>query len=181
MYTHFHESLSDWLALNYKNIFYPGCHPTVWYNQHVYCRKDTQICFVCPRRANESECNSNYRKCHNRKQTQSKNTVWGRKKIICKIKKFATKTILDTFELVFQNFLYWNWYLCLQVEELMRISGKWMFTGRLILGGIFLARSVGANKKEVKHETYQKALNVLKSKTVAEIFNLTDPGAEAIR
>lgn len=68
-----------------------------------------------------------------------------------------------------------------EVEELMRISGKWMFTGRLILGGIFLARSVGANKKEVKHETYQKALNVLKSKTVAEIFNLTDPGAEAIR
>lgn len=81
---------------------------------------------------------------------------------------------------------FWSWYfrffvLELQVEELMRISGKWMFTGRLILGGIFLARSVGANKKEVKHETYQKALNVLKSKTVAEIFNLTDPGAEAIR
>ncbi|XP_061164731.1 uncharacterized protein LOC133173727 [Saccostrea echinata] len=68
-----------------------------------------------------------------------------------------------------------------EVEELMRISGKWMFTGRLILGGIFLARSVGANKKEVKHETYQKALDVLKTKTVAEIFNLTDPGAEAIR
>ncbi|XP_056012785.1 uncharacterized protein LOC130052317 isoform X4 [Ostrea edulis] len=68
-----------------------------------------------------------------------------------------------------------------EVEELMRISGKWMFTGRLILGGIFLARSVGANKKEVKHETYQKALDVLKTKTVAEIFSLTDPGAEAIR
>lgn len=94
-----------------------------------------------------------------------------------RLKKFATKTILDIFELVFQIFF----VLELQVEELMRISGKWMFTGRLILGGIFLARSVGANKKEVKHETYQKALNVLKSKTVAEIFNLTDPGAEAIR
>lgn len=85
-----------------------------------------------------------------------------------------------------QFWTFLSWYfrffvLELQVEELMRISGKWMFTGRLILGGIFLARSVGANKKEVKHETYQKALNVLKSKTVAEIFNLTDPGAEAIR
>lgn len=96
-----------------------------------------------------------------------------------RFKKFATKTILDIFELVFQISDFF--VLELQVEELMRISGKWMFTGRLILGGIFLARSVGANKKEVKHETYQKALNVLKSKTVAEIFNLTDPGAEAIR
>lgn len=96
---------------------------------------------------------------------------------VCKIKKIYNKNNFGHFWGGISDFF----VLELQVEELMRISGKWMFTGRLILGGIFLARSVGANKKEVKHETYQKALNVLKSKTVAEIFNLTDPGAEAIR
>lgn len=96
---------------------------------------------------------------------------------VCKIKKICNKNNFGHFWVGISDFF----VLELQVEELMRISGKWMFTGRLILGGIFLARSVGANKKEVKHETYQKALNVLKSKTVAEIFNLTDPGAEAIR
>lgn len=96
---------------------------------------------------------------------------------VCKIKKICNKNNFGHFWVGISYFF----VLELQVEELMRISGKWMFTGRLILGGIFLARSVGANKKEVKHETYQKALNVLKSKTVAEIFNLTDPGAEAIR
>lgn len=96
---------------------------------------------------------------------------------VCKIKKICNKNNFGHFWVGILDFF----VLELQVEELMRISGKWMFTGRLILGGIFLARSVGANKKEVKHETYQKALNVLKSKTVAEIFNLTDPGAEAIR
>ncbi|KAK3088620.1 hypothetical protein FSP39_021356 [Pinctada imbricata] len=68
-----------------------------------------------------------------------------------------------------------------EVEELMRVSGKWMFTGRLLLNNTFLARAVGANKKEVKHETYQKALDVMKTKTVAEIFALVDPGADAIR
>lgn len=36
----------------------------------------------------------------------------------------------------------------------MRIFGKWMFIGRLILGGIFFVRSVGVNKKEVKYEIY---------------------------
>lgn len=36
----------------------------------------------------------------------------------------------------------------------MRIFGKWMFTGRFILGGIFFVRSVGVNKKEVKYEIY---------------------------
>ncbi|XP_060074691.1 uncharacterized protein LOC132554399 [Ylistrum balloti] len=68
-----------------------------------------------------------------------------------------------------------------EVEELMRVAGRWMYTGYLKLDGIFLTRSVGANKKEVKHDVYTKGLDLLKSKTVAEIFALKDPGVEAIR
>lgn len=68
-----------------------------------------------------------------------------------------------------------------EVEELMRVAGRWMYTGYLKLDGIFLTRSVGANKKEVKHDVYTKGLEILKTKTVAEIFALKDPGVEAIR
>ncbi|XP_033732567.1 uncharacterized protein LOC117321995 [Pecten maximus] len=68
-----------------------------------------------------------------------------------------------------------------EVEELMRVAGRWMYTGYLKLDGIFLTRSVGANKKEVKHDVYTKGLELLKTKTVAEVFALKDPGVEAIR
>ncbi|KAK3607126.1 hypothetical protein CHS0354_036065 [Potamilus streckersoni] len=67
------------------------------------------------------------------------------------------------------------------VQELIRLNGKPMYTGDLKLSSVFLVRSVGANKKEVKHEVYQKALDILTAKSVAEIFNLKDPGIEAIR
>lgn len=66
-------------------------------------------------------------------------------------------------------------------EELMKVANKWMYTGSLTLTGVFLARSVGGNKKEVKHDTYSKALDILKSKTVAEIYSGVDPGPDAIR
>ena len=56
-----------------------------------------------------------------------------------------------------------------------------MYTGCLTLTGVFLARSVGGNKKEVKHDTYSKALDILKTKTVAEIYSGVDPGPDAIR
>ncbi|OWF49723.1 uncharacterized protein LOC110451341 [Mizuhopecten yessoensis] len=68
-----------------------------------------------------------------------------------------------------------------EVEELMRVAGRWMYTGYLKLDSIFLTRSVGANKKEVKHDVYTKGLDIVKTKTVAEIFALKDPGVEAIR
>ena len=37
------------------------------------------------------------------------------------------------------------------------------------------------NKKELKHLVFQKALNVLLTKTVAEIYNLVDPGVDTLR
>jgi hypothetical protein len=51
--------------------------------------------------------------------------------------------------------------IVLQCEELMKVANKWMYTGCLTLTGVFLARSVGGNKKEVKHDTYSKALDIL--------------------
>lgn len=66
-------------------------------------------------------------------------------------------------------------------EELMKVANKWMYTGCLHLSGVFLARSVGGNKKEVKHDTYSKGLDILKLKTVAEIYSGIDPGPDAIR
>jgi hypothetical protein len=56
-----------------------------------------------------------------------------------------------------------------------------MYTGVLKLDTVFLARAIRPNKKELKQEVFQKALNVMLSMTVAEIYNLVDPGADAIR
>ena len=56
-----------------------------------------------------------------------------------------------------------------------------MHTGCLKLEGVFLAREVGFNRKELKHLVFQKALNVLLTKTVAEIYNLVDPGVDTLR
>ncbi|XP_067662817.1 uncharacterized protein [Haliotis asinina] len=68
-----------------------------------------------------------------------------------------------------------------QVEELLKVCNKMMFTGRLFIGSVFLARSVGANKKEVKHECFRKAVDVLKSKSVAAIMKMEDVGTEKMR
>lgn len=65
--------------------------------------------------------------------------------------------------------------------ELTRVQNRAMYTGVLKLGDIFLARSVCPSKKELKQEVFQQALNVMLSKTVAEIYNMVDPGVEAIR
>ena len=56
-----------------------------------------------------------------------------------------------------------------------------MHTGCLKLAGVFLARAVSVNRKELKHLVFQKALNVLLTKTVAEIYNLVDPGVDTLR
>ncbi|WAR30536.1 hypothetical protein MAR_033078 [Mya arenaria] len=68
-----------------------------------------------------------------------------------------------------------------QAEELTRVAGKAMYTGVLRLNDIFLARAIRPNKKELKQEVFQKGLNVMLSMTVAEIYNMVDPGADAIR
>ncbi|XP_053380695.1 uncharacterized protein LOC123548699 [Mercenaria mercenaria] len=66
-------------------------------------------------------------------------------------------------------------------EELAKVAGKAMYTGVLKLDDVFLARAIRPNKKDLKQEVFQKALNVMLSMTVAEIYNLVDPGTEAIR
>lgn len=66
-------------------------------------------------------------------------------------------------------------------EELAKVGSKHMYTGRLKLAGVFLARAVSVNKKELKHLVFQKALNILLTKTVAEIYSLVDPGVETLR
>jgi len=75
--------------------------------------------------------------------------------------------------------------MCYQADyesrELTRLAGKVMFTGVLRLDAVFLARAIRPNKKELKQEVFQKALNVMLSMTVAEIYNLVDPGEDAIR
>ncbi|KAL4219662.1 hypothetical protein ACF0H5_022234 [Mactra antiquata] len=67
-------------------------------------------------------------------------------------------------------------------EELIRVDNKPMFTGVLKLNDVFLARAVKHNKnRELKQEVFQKALDIMLTMTVAEIFNLVDPGKDAIR
>ena len=61
------------------------------------------------------------------------------------------------------------------------MGSKHMYTGRLSLSGVFLARGVCVSKKELKHLVFEKALNVLMTKTVAEIYSLIDPGVETLR
>lgn len=56
-----------------------------------------------------------------------------------------------------------------------------IFTATVSINGIFLARSIGQNKKELKHHIYSKAYDVLTKKTVADINDLTDPGKDFIR
>ncbi|KAH3780123.1 hypothetical protein DPMN_157933 [Dreissena polymorpha] len=56
-----------------------------------------------------------------------------------------------------------------------------VYTGRLAISGIFLARCVGLNKKELKHEVYDKAYKVLTTQTLAVINDLRDPGADVVR
>lgn len=68
-----------------------------------------------------------------------------------------------------------------EAEELAKVGSKHMYTGRLAIGDVFLARAVCVNKKELKHLVFQKALNVLLTKTVAEIYNLVDPGVQTLR
>ena len=63
----------------------------------------------------------------------------------------------------------------------IKLSGKFLYTAVLNLNEVFLARGVRANKKDLKVDVFQKALDVIMSKTVAEIYNMVDPGPEAVR
>lgn len=66
-------------------------------------------------------------------------------------------------------------------DHLMRHKGKSLFTGILGLCGVFLVRSVGKNKKDLKQDVFQKAIDLLKNKPVQLVMSQRDPGAEAIK
>ncbi|KAL8609605.1 hypothetical protein ACOMHN_023741 [Nucella lapillus] len=68
-----------------------------------------------------------------------------------------------------------------ETEDVGVYQGRHTFSGKLSLSGMFLARAVGQVKRELKHECYKLALQVLRTKTVAEILKQHDIGIEAIR
>lgn len=67
------------------------------------------------------------------------------------------------------------------VEELVRIGGRSMYTAKLTLENKFLARAVAASKKDLKHEVYKKAVEVLTKQNIGSIMKLKDPGPEKMR
>ena len=56
-----------------------------------------------------------------------------------------------------------------------------MYSARVSINGIFLARGVGGNKKELKHEVFNKAHEILLKSSTDDINNLKDPGIEMVR
>ncbi|XP_045192112.2 uncharacterized protein LOC123548693 [Mercenaria mercenaria] len=66
-------------------------------------------------------------------------------------------------------------------KDLAKAREKAMYTGVLMVDDVFIARAVRPSKKELKQEVFQKAFKVLSTKTVDEVYNLVDPGADAIR
>lgn len=68
-----------------------------------------------------------------------------------------------------------------QKEILMKLSGGHLLTGTLSLDGVFLARAVKPNRKALMAEVYQRAIDNLLTKTMAEIYSLKDPGPENLK
>ena len=56
-----------------------------------------------------------------------------------------------------------------------------IFTAKLAISGIYLARSLGSNKKHMKHEVYDQALKILTEQSISEINELKDPGMESVK
>ena len=95
---------------------------------------------------------------------------------------FVIKTFVLKFELyvLLHSFIY-PLQIGYEAEELAKVGSKHMYTGSMSLDGVFLARAVCVNKKELKHLVFEKGLNVLMNKTVAEIYSLIDPGVQTLR
>ncbi|XP_041368119.1 uncharacterized protein LOC121382654 [Gigantopelta aegis] len=68
-----------------------------------------------------------------------------------------------------------------EVELLMRFYGRAMFTGVLYIDEFFMARSVAVNKKQVKTECFEKALEHLYRKPLQYLLSMNDVGADAVR
>ncbi|XP_070175922.1 uncharacterized protein [Littorina saxatilis] len=67
-----------------------------------------------------------------------------------------------------------------ETERLSFIS-KPHFTGVLKVGGVFLTRGLGLNIKAVKHDCYERAVQILRNSSLEEILALEDCGKEALR
>ncbi|XP_025114347.1 uncharacterized protein LOC112576257 isoform X3 [Pomacea canaliculata] len=68
-----------------------------------------------------------------------------------------------------------------ETEDVGTYQGRRVFSGKLSISSVFLARAVGHTKKELKHECYKLALQVLKTKSVQDIMDQKDIGIEVIR
>lgn len=66
------------------------------------------------------------------------------------------------------------------VDELVHII-KPLFTGVLHIGGYFLTRGLALSKKAVKHDCFERAVEILRTYALADIIALEDCGAEALR
>lgn len=66
-------------------------------------------------------------------------------------------------------------------ESLMRVGTTHLYTGTLSLNGVFIARAIKSNNRELRWALFDKAVKHLLTKTVAEIYSLKDPGVETIR
>lgn len=65
-------------------------------------------------------------------------------------------------------------------EEAVRFQHKPLYSGSLEVCGVFIVRSMGRNKKAIKHDVYTQATDRLKTTPISEILLQTDPGLKAI-
>jgi hypothetical protein len=67
------------------------------------------------------------------------------------------------------------------LQVVFSVEGVSVYSGRLTLGGIFLARSVGVACRPVKIDAYTQALDELATATLDEIYALEDLGVGTIK
>ncbi|XP_070176538.1 uncharacterized protein [Littorina saxatilis] len=67
-----------------------------------------------------------------------------------------------------------------EAEQLCFII-KPLFTGVLKVGGFFLTRGLGLSKKAVKHDCFERAVQILRNSSLEEILALEDCGKETLR
>ncbi|KAL8612788.1 hypothetical protein ACOMHN_033458 [Nucella lapillus] len=67
-----------------------------------------------------------------------------------------------------------------EAEELIFVT-KPLFTGVLTLGGYFLTRGLGLSKKAVKHDCFQRCVEILRTMSVDQILKLEDCGKDSLK
>jgi hypothetical protein len=69
-------------------------------------------------------------------------------------------------------------YLFSVLEQVGKLS---VHSGRVSLGGVFLARSIGITTKDVKYDAHKQALDAMLTSTVDDLYALEDPGVQVIK